>query len=114
MKKSVVMELALGKVKPGISREDYLQAAVAFEADLRRMPGFRSRRLLAGEDGLWVDLVSWDSLEEAMQAAQAFTANPSAQPMVDMLDADTVRMYHLEIVYEDNGTEQSFAQSKAG
>lgn len=99
--KTVVMELAIGKTKPGVLREDYLEAAAAVEADLRRMPGFRGRKLLAGEDGLWVDLVEWDSMDEALAAAQAFTNIPSALPMIEMLDPDTIRMYHLEPVYED-------------
>lgn len=101
MKKTIVLELAIGEVKPGVSRAEYLQAASAVETDLRQMPGFRSRTLLAGEGGLWVDLVYWDSLEEALQAAQAFTEIPSALPMIAMLNSDTIRMYHLEPVYED-------------
>lgn len=113
MKNSGIYELAIGKVKPGTSREAYLQAAVAVEVDLHRMPGFRSRRLLAGADGLWVDLVEWDSLEEALQAAEAFTNEPSAQPMIAMLDADTIRMYHLETMYVDVHAAGSVTHSKA-
>jgi hypothetical protein len=101
MTTNIVIELAIGKVKQGISRQDYLKAATAVESDLRTMPGFLSRRLLAGEDGLWVDLVMWDSMQEALQAAQIFKDLPSGLPMIEMLDGDSVRMYHLEPVYED-------------
>ena len=111
MKTNTVMELAIGKVKEGISREAYLAAAVAVEADLRAMPGFRSRRLLAGEDGLWVDLVLWDSMEDALQAARAFEHIPSALPMIGMLNGETIRMYHLEPVYEDHLNADTYISS---
>jgi heme-degrading monooxygenase HmoA len=104
MSTEFILELAIGKTKAEISREDYLQAATDFEADLRGMPGFRGRQLLAGADNLWVDLVAWDSLEDALQAAQAFQNIPSALPMIQMLEAETVRMYHLEAVYADRAT----------
>ncbi len=85
MKTNLVMELAIGRVKKGISREDYLNAAITVESDLRSMPGFRRRRLLAGEDGLWVDLVMWNSVQEALQAAQTFEHLSSTLPMIEML-----------------------------
>ena len=109
MKNSIVVELALGKVKPGVNREDYLQAAVAIEEDLRRMPGFISRRILVGEDGMWVDLIYWNNLEVFLRAAEEFQNIASAQTLFGLLDPGANRMYHLEQVYEDILAETSRA-----
>lgn len=71
------------------------------------MPGFISRRILAGEDGMWVDLIFWKSLREFLRAAEAFQSIASAQTLFALLDPDANRMYHLELVYEDMLAEAS-------
>ena len=102
MKNNAVYEIAIGRLKEGVSREDYLNVTVQVENDLRQMSGFRSRRLLTGTDGLWIDLVQWDSMDEALKAAEIFPTLPSAQPMEALLDFYSVQMYHMELVFEDN------------
>ena len=101
MSNSPVYEVAIGRLKEGVSREDYLHVTELVEADLRKMSGFLSRHLLAGEDGLWIDLVRWNSMEEALEAAEIFPTLPSAQPMEAMLDFSSVKMYHMELIFED-------------
>ena len=101
MNNNPVYEVAIGRLKEGVSREAYLQVSELVEADLRKMSGFLSRQLLAGEDGLWIDLVRWNSMEEAIRAAEIFPTLESAQPMEAMLDFSSVKMYHMELVLED-------------
>jgi heme-degrading monooxygenase HmoA len=99
--RSPVVELVISRLNHGITREAYLQAAMAVEADLRRMPGFLSRQLLLEHQGLWFDIVHWRSMEAALAAADALMKLESAQPINAMLDPVTLKMYHLELVYQD-------------
>ena len=96
-----IIELAVGKTRPGVEREQYLRAAIAVEPDLRRMPGFQKRALYAGDDGIWADHVWWDSLSSAFRAYEKFQGLESGVEMESLLDPQTVEMYHLEVVYQD-------------
>jgi hypothetical protein len=101
MKANTVYEVAIGRLKEGINLEDYLRVTELVEADLRKMSGFQSRLLLAGADGLMIDLLRWNSMEEALKAMEIFPTLESARPMEAMIDLTQMQMYHMEPVYED-------------
>jgi heme-degrading monooxygenase HmoA len=96
-----VVELVIARLVEGVSQQDYTNAAAALELDLRNLPGYLSRQLAFEPRGLWVDIVYWNSLEQAMAVAQAFRRLESARPVEAMLDPASVRIYHLEPVYID-------------
>jgi hypothetical protein len=56
------------------------------------------RELLRGDQGLWVDVVHWRSLSEALAAAEQFPTLPSAQVFGSLMDGESIRMMHLEQV----------------
>ena len=64
--------------------------------DLRAMDGFIRRDLFKDAHGQWMDIVYWRSLAEAQRAAEMFPALPCAQKLMDLLDATSVTMLHLE------------------
>lgn len=94
-----VMEVVTFRLLPGVAPADFLTAAAATEPPLRRMHGFRARRLVQGADGVWTDLVEWDSLALAHAAAGAVMADPAFAPFMAAIDGATVAMRHDRILW---------------
>lgn len=89
------VEIVQFRLKSGVDEGAFLAAAVAIQAAIARLPGFLTRELLKGEDGLWVDVVHWRSEAEALAAAEAFPTIPEMAPFVAMLDETAMTMLHL-------------------
>jgi hypothetical protein len=93
-----VTELVLFKLKDGVTEAEYLAASEEVMESLRGLDGYRSRRLLKGEDGWLADLVSWSSMEAALAAAEVFATLPCAARLIAAIDESTMTMLHLEPV----------------
>lgn len=89
-----VAEIVTFRLAAGISDDAFLVAARATEALVEALPGFVSRRLSRGEDGTWTDHVEWASMDQAMAAAEALTADPAALPFLKAIDPGTIAMRH--------------------
>jgi heme-degrading monooxygenase HmoA len=81
----------------------FVAAAEAMLPDLRAVPGFVRRELLRGDEGLWVDVVHWRSLSEALAAMDLMVTQPSAGPFMAALDEQSIEMLHLQQVHVDEG-----------
>jgi hypothetical protein len=92
-----VIEVVIFKVQQGVLDEAFLQAANALMPDLTNMPGFIKRELGKDQDGSeqWVDIVYWETLEQAQQAAQQMMQLPSAAPFMGMIDVESMTMMHV-------------------
>jgi hypothetical protein len=97
---SPVMELVTFRLVPGVADTAFLAAARGTEAPLRKRPGFLSRSLTRGSDGLWTDHVLWSSLPEAMAAAEAMMAEPAFAPFMAAIDGATVTMRHDRVLWQ--------------
>lgn len=96
-------EIVLFKPKPGVEDMAFVAAAEAMLPDLRAVPGFVRRELLRGDEGLWVDVVHWRSLPEALAAMDLMMTQPSAGPFMAALDEQSIEMLHLQQVHVDEG-----------
>ncbi|RIK40050.1 MAG: hypothetical protein DCC55_16255 [Chloroflexi bacterium] len=75
--KTVVIEWAPFELVAGTAEEVLMQASEVLQKEfLARQPGFIRRELLRGRDNQWVDLVYWESMEDAVQAAQNAANSP--------------------------------------
>jgi quinol monooxygenase YgiN len=92
-----VIEIVVFKLQPGTSDESFLQAANALMPELTAMPGFIKRELGKDQDGTeqWVDIVYWETLEQAQQAAQQMMQLPSAAPFMGMINVKSMTMMHV-------------------
>ena len=54
---SPTIELVQFRLKAGVDARTFLATVADTQAAITRLPGFLSRELLRGDDGLWVDLV---------------------------------------------------------
>jgi hypothetical protein len=96
MSKSIVVEVAQFKLKSSVNESDFLEASqVAQDGFLSKHSGYISRELFKKEDGSWVDMVRWSSMEDAQEAMSKFMGDPSAKKFEEMIDPATVQMMHL-------------------
>jgi hypothetical protein len=97
---SPVLEVVSFRLIPGTPEADFLAAARATEAPLRRQHGFLSRQLTRSEDGTWTDHVTWASLPVALAASEAMMAEPAFQPFMALIDMPSVKMRHDPILWQ--------------
>ena len=103
MANPLTVEVTLFKLKPDVADTAFVAAAEAILPDLRTVPGFVRRELLRGDEGLWVDVVHWRSLSEALAAMDFIMTQPSADPFMAALDEQSIEMLHLQQVHVDEG-----------
>ena len=90
-----IVEVVQFKAKPGVSDAQICAAADALQRDVEHFPGYMHRRLLKSEDGQWLDMVDWTGLDEALRAAEAIMARPSAQDFMELVEPESITMLHL-------------------
>lgn len=96
-----VLEIVKVKLKPGIDEGSFMEEAKKFhDSWLAKQPGFQKRVTLKSPEGEWVDILWWDSMEDAKATAEKVMQEPSAGAWFGMMDESTVSMYHGEIVEE--------------
>lgn len=100
----LTVEIVQFRLKPGVEDMTFVAAAEAMLPDLRAVPGFVRRELLRGDENLWVDLVHWRSLSEALAAMDVMMTKPSAGPFMGALDESSIVMHHLQQVVVDEGS----------
>ena len=94
-----VVELAIFKVKEGVTREQLLETTDAVSEWARRQPGFVSRDLtFSSEDDTWIDVVWWESMDAAHKAAEQAMTSESCAPMFSLIDLEGTQMIHGERV----------------
>lgn len=96
MNRSPTIEIVQFKLKPGTDEAAFLAASDAILQNLRAASGFIRRELLKNDDGQWIDLVHWNSLEEAHHAAEVMPTWPSAGAFISMLDEQSITMLHMQ------------------
>lgn len=91
----MIVEISRFRLVAGTDEGDFLRAAEETQTGfLAEQPGFHSRELLRGDDGAWMDVVRFDSLEAAQAAFGRFPEAPSAHAFEAMLDTSDVSMSH--------------------
>ncbi len=93
------LEIVRLTVRPGEEEAFVQERAGAIEA-LRRFPGYVQAVLARLEDGSWLDLVVWESREQALDAAQRAPEVPELASWFAHI-ADVQWMEHAEIAHED-------------
>ena len=94
----MVVETAQFNTKSGVSDTELLAASQqAHDGYLSKCKGFVSRELLKAEDGTWVDLVHFETREDAQAAAKHFPGHPATRAFEDAIDPATATMSHFEV-----------------
>ncbi|TPI58061.1 hypothetical protein FJ420_26370 [Mesorhizobium sp. B3-1-3] len=93
---SETLEIVTFHLKPG-SEAGFVSNNGVMTDWLARQPGFLSRQLGRCEDGSWVDVVRWQSLEQARAAADRIMAEIGASEAVQAIDPASVDMRHAAV-----------------
>ncbi len=72
-------------------------AAAGIAVWLGSCPGFVARTLSGAEDGIWTDHVVWNSLAEALAAAERIMQEPAAAPFMALIDPACVTISHAPV-----------------
>lgn len=96
---SNTIEIVLFELAEGVAENDFLNAVAAMQDDLNQMSGYIDRELSRDENGRWVDVLHWGSLEEATAAAEAIMSWPSGQTFGSMIDPESIQMLHTQLHY---------------
>ena len=100
MSKQFIVEITQFKLVDGVTEESFLQDATNVQKGfLEKQAGYAgTRQLLKGDAGEWVDIVYWESLENAQKAQEAAMGSKTCMPMFQKIDPSSIKMLHLEQV----------------
>jgi len=93
-----VIELVLMKPAAGVDDTTLLTACDDVMPLLREAGGYIRRQILKNDAGQWVDVVYWDSLDEALKAADSIMSTPAGQQLGRVLDGASITMLHVQQV----------------
>jgi hypothetical protein len=92
------VETVTMKVKPGVSKEEFLAKNWDVEDNLvRKMPGLISRDTAMDRDGNILIVLYWESPEDAQKSMDKFVGAPESQDFQAILDMDTFKMTRYEV-----------------
>jgi hypothetical protein len=88
-------ELVVFKLHEGVSREQFLGTNDAVSTWISQQPGFISRELSYDAEGdRWIDILWWETMENAGAAAELSMTSESCAPMFALIDMDSTLMLH--------------------
>jgi hypothetical protein len=93
--KRPVLEVVIYKTLPGTTDAAVLAASDGAQAWLAQQPGYLHREVAKADDGAWLDLVHWASMEQALTAAKAFGERPEAAAFGPFTDESSLQMLHF-------------------
>ena len=90
-----VLELVVYQLHKGVSREQFLGTNDAVSSWIRQQPGFLSRELVYDAEGdRWVDVIWWETLEQAQAASERSMTSESCSPMFALINMDSALLLH--------------------
>ncbi|MCK6264605.1 hypothetical protein KP803_15095 [Vibrio sp. ZSDE26] len=93
-----VIEMVSFNLLSTSSEQEFIQASEKSQAFVSSLPGFLYRSLSHNEEsGHWTDTVYWKSMEEAKSAGEQFMNCPDCQPLMSLIDPESVDMKHQVI-----------------
>ena len=101
MGNETAVEVVMYRLKPETDRGAFLASSETLTEIVRGMKGYRDRELSESDDGQWLDVLHWDRMEDALQAADAIMATPEAQRFMEHVDPDSITMLHFRQVSVD-------------
>ena len=93
-----VIEVATFELANGVDSAQFAPLDAAVERDhVSKQAGFVSRETGYTDQGAWLVIVHWESIEAAEASMASFTAAPAAADFMANLDPSTMSMMRYEI-----------------
>lgn len=95
-------EIVIYRLTADVNRDQFMDVSARATEWLRHRPGYLGRELLEDDNGQWVDLVRWTTIEDALSAASAFMEVPEAAAFMDAVEPESISMLHPRrvVLYE--------------
>lgn len=91
------IEMASFRLKPEIEETVFVAASDRFQREfLNAAPGFLSRELLRGAEGVYLDLIHWRSKEDAEAMMKTAETSPDCAEYFALMDLQGAEMRHFE------------------
>ncbi|MFN7663384.1 MAG: hypothetical protein ACK5PH_00985 [Inhella sp.] len=92
---SPVIEVVLFRSKPGVSLSHMQQAVQRSQERVATLPGFVSRSTGHAGDGAYVDVVHWQDMSSAEEAAKVVMTCAECADLMALIDLEGVQMQHF-------------------
>lgn len=96
----LVAEIVTFKLNDGISDAQFVEISKASEGFVRAAPGFISRQLSKGDDGVWTDYVLWRNMESALAVGKAFPEQPFAPDLMGAIAPGSEQIRHQVVMWQ--------------
>lgn len=98
---SKVIETVQFTVKNSTNESDFLQNSQNLQAGfLSKQSGFLKRELGRTETGEWIDVVYWETAQDANKAAELAMQSEHCAPYFQMINESTMVMNHYAVMGE--------------
>ena len=98
--KTTTLELVQFRLVSGKNDADLQATQTSIEDFLNEQQGFIYRSLSAKDDGTYIDIVYWESMEDAKNASDALMQDERGLAMIALCDMDSVSMQHMPVISE--------------
>jgi len=99
MNNQPVYEIVVFKAQADVTTEQVLLSAQSIQSTLESYTGYISRDLIQADNDQWVDIVKWESLEDAQFAAEDIMSKPEAATFMTIIDTASINMMHGKLVF---------------
>ena len=94
-----IAEIVSFKLSHGTDAGDFVKLIESTGKFTEAAPGFVSRQLSCGDDGVWTDLVIWSSMDHAKAAQEEFPKQDFAPAVMAAIDNESFEMKHQQIYW---------------
>lgn len=96
----IVAEIVTFQLKDGVTDAAFVEISKASAAFVAAAPGFISRQLSKGGDGVWTDYVLWADMASAIAVGKAFPDQDFAPALMGAIKSGTAQMRHQHVLWQ--------------
>ncbi|HHO55144.1 MAG TPA: hypothetical protein ENK21_02055 [Trueperaceae bacterium] len=97
MDKQIVVEIAQFRLLPAVNEQEFLvEVELSQKSFLEKQRGYIDRELLKDESGLWVDILHWQTMQDALKAAEQMMQEEVVKGFISKIDSSSITMLHLK------------------
>ena len=94
-------EIVVFKLRDGATHDGLIEASIPVSVWVRQQPGFIDRKMIRSDDGdTYVEIVRWETHEEAVNAAGLAETSPQCAPMFALVGEEDMVFIHGSSVLE--------------
>lgn len=97
MKQVKCVEMVMFRPQEKVSNDELLKAMTATNKIVKNFDGFIHRSTSINDDGGFLDVVYWESKEEALEAAAKVQKIPEVMKNFALIDPNSIKMKHYEV-----------------